>query len=227
MKEHYELPILFTEEQNKAFAENSLKTDKLGYVFLAIVAICFITAAVQMFSTVLYMLLHGEVFWIVQILEDGWVFGAIYKVGIFLSLVIIAPLEFIRHKLSNEPVFRTHFRVELDGDEVIISQLLNDGKPADSWPDRYKLYEYAKYLDPKDNTILFHGRWTTVGANTKETIYPIELQQRSSLPVPNSKPSDIVSVQRLVDILKGYLDSMEAQRKQMEWAAENGMIRKK
>ncbi len=222
MTECYELPVLFTEEERKAYADWGMKKEKALMPFAAATVLIYIVAAVLVGWRV-WGIREEDHLWF-QILEQShWIGDITGVLAICMTIVLLGPLNLLLDRIWKKPVDPVRLRVELNDIGVEISQMGGDGNLPWGIPERYSLKEYRAFLNPKDNAVCFHSKWLIIGANTIENIYPKE-KQHAWMDYPTGRAGDITSVQRFLDLLEGYEKSFEEKRKEKEWLQKSSGI---
>ena len=226
MTENYELPVLFTEEERKAYAAWGIKKEKVLMPFaIATILIYAVTAAFVVMKVwgvrdsdhVLFqMLVLGE-----------WIPELTGVLAVLMTILLLGPLNFILDKLWKKPAEPMTLIVEPEGTNVKIhkAQTGREENPKNRKmameTEIHPLSDLSDFLNPRDNTVYYHRKWYRIGENTIENIYPQE-KRHPWMDHPENKASAITDVQRLIDILNGYEASLEAVRKEQEWLEKHG-----
>ena len=220
MTESYELPVLFTEEERKAYAAWGIKKEKVLMPFAVITILIYLAAAVLVVGKVWGVRESDHLLFQMLVLGDGIpeLTGAL---AVFMTILLLGPLNFILDKLWKKPAEPLCLCVvPEDGAVKVVARGSREGisgSPAEIHP----LTELAAFLNPEDNTICYQKKWYRIGENTIENIYPPQ-KRHPWMDHPENKASGILSVQRLTEILKGYGASLEAARKEQEWLENHG-----
>ena len=218
MTESYELPVLFTEEERRAYAAWGMKKEKVLLPFAAVTILIYLAAAALVVTKVWGVRESDHLLFQFLVQSDGIpeLTGAL---AILMTILLLGPLNFFLDKVWKKPAEPMWLRVEPDGENVkVVPRGTYDKKdkkhpaPAEYYP----LSELSAFLNPVDNTILYQKRWWKIGENTIATIYPPE-KQHPWMDHPENKASGITRVQHLMQILQGLQASLEAVRKEQEW----------
>ena len=191
MTENYELPVLFTEEERKAYASWGIKKEKLLMPFAIATILIYAVTAAFVVMKVWGVRDSDHVLFQMLVLGD-WIPELTGTLAVLMTILLLGPLNFILDKLN-----------------------LKNRKMATE-TESYPLAQLFAFLNPKDNTICYQKKWYIIGENTIENIYPAKYRH-PWMDHPENKASAITDVQRLTDILKGYEASLEAARKEQEW----------
>ena len=219
MTESYELPVLFTEEERKAYADWGIKKEKVLIPFAIVTILIYIAAAALVVMKVLGMRESDHLLF--QILVSGdWIPELTGALGIFMTILLLGPLNFLLDKLWKKPAEPMWLCVEPAGMTVKVTEKRDRGGTPRPPAEVHPLTEPEAFLNPADNTICYGKKWYRIGENTIESIYPPG-KQHPWMDHPENKASGITGVQRLTEILKGYEASLEAARKEREWLELN------
>lgn len=220
MTESYELPVLFTEEERKAYADWGIKKEKILMPFAAITILIYIAATVLVVMKVWGVRESDHLLFQMLVLGE-WIPELTGVLAVFMTILLLGPLNFILDKVWKKPAEPLWLYVTPEGTTVKIA--VRGGRageprtPAEIHP----LTEPAEFLNPIDNTIYYRRKWYRIGENAIENIYPPQ-KRHPWMDHPENKASGILSVQRLTEILKGYEASLEAARMEREWLQKHG-----
>ena len=207
MTESYELPVLFTEEERRAYAAWGMKKEKVLMPFAIATIFIYIAAAVLVVLKV-WGVRESDHVWFQILVQDGWIPELTGGLAVLMTILLLGPVNLLLDKIWKKPADPLWLRVEPNGEMVKVSDRIS--------PEYHALTELDSFLNPADNTICYQKKWYRIGENTLETIYPPE-RRHPWLDHPENKASGITSVQRLTEILQGYEASLEAVRKEQEW----------
>ena len=83
---------------------------------------------------------------------------------------------------------------------------------------KWEKWEHSILLD--SNEIIIQDKKYKIGANTIETIYP-KNKQKPWMDRPNEKIKNSTSLKVIDRNFKGYLNSLEAKKKEEDWIKQN------
>lgn len=219
MTESYELPVLFTEEEREAYAAWGMKKEKVLMPFAIVTIVIYIAAAALVVMKVWGVRESDHLLFQILVLGD-WIPELTGVLAVFMTILLLGPLNAILDKLWKKPAEPLWLRVEPEGEDVKVAVKggRNGTPPASA--ELHPLTDLPAFLNPADNTICYRKKWYRIGENTIENIYPPQ-KRHPWMDHPENKASGITSVQRLTEILKGYEASLEAARKEQEWLELN------
>ena len=220
MTESYELPVLFTEEERKAYAAWGMKKEKVLIPFAVITILIYLAAAVLVVRKVWGVRESDHLLFQMLVLGD-WIPELTGALAVLMTILLLGPLNFILDKVWKKPAEPLWLRVEPEGGTVKVA--VRGGREGDprAPAEIHPLTELPEFLNPADNTICYRKKWYRIGENTIENIYPPQ-KRHPWMDHPENKASGITGVQRLTEILKGYEASLEAARKEQEWLKKHG-----
>ena len=220
MTESYELPVLFTDDECKAYAAWGMKKEKVLMPFALITILIYMVATVLVVMKV-WGVRESDHLLFQMLLWGDWIPELTGALAVFMTILLLGPLNFILDKLWKKPAEPMWLCVVPEGGTVKVTAVRglegNPRTPAEIYP----LTELETFLNPADNTICYQKKWYRIGENTIENIYPPE-KQHPWMDHPENKASGIIDVQRLMEILKGYEASLKAARKECEWMEKHG-----
>ena len=220
MTESYELPVLFTDDECKAYAAWGMKKEKVLMPFALITILIYMVATVLVVMKV-WGVRESDHLLFQMLLWGDWIPELTGALAVFMTILLLGPLNFILDKLWKKPAEPMWLCVVPEGGTVKVTAVRglegNPRTPAETYP----LTELETFLNPADNTICYQKKWYRIGENTIENIYPPE-KQHPWMDHPENKASGIIDVQRLMEILKGYEASLKAARKECEWMEKHG-----
>lgn len=220
MTETYELPVLFTEEERQAYAAWGMKKEKVLLPFAMITILIYLAAAVMVVLKVWGVRESDHLLFQMLVYSDG-ITELTGALAIFMTILLLGPLNFILDKLWKKPAEPLWLCVTPEGGNVKVTvRGGRDGEPRTP-AEIHPLSERTAALNPAENTVCYRKKWYRIGENTIENIYPSG-KQHPWMDHPENKASGITSVQRLLEILKGYEASLEADRREQEWLKEHG-----
>ena len=220
MTESYELPVLFTDDECKAYAAWGMKKEKVLMPFALITILIYMVATVLVVMKV-WGVREGDHLLFQMLLWGDWIPELTGALAFFMTILLLGPLNFILDKLWKKPAEPMWLCVVPEGGTVKVTAVR--GLEGNPWTpaEIYLLTELETFLNPADNTICYQKKWYRIGENTIENIYPPE-KQHPWMDHPENKASGIIDVQRLMEILKGYEASLKAARKECEWMEKHG-----
>lgn len=213
--EKYELPIKFTEEERAAYATWGIKKEKVLVPFGIAAGLIYLLAAVCIITRVWGIREHDSLLFHILI-QSGWVEEAGYVLAILCTILLLGPINWILDKVWKKPVDPKWLRIAIVEENVKVSLLQEAKNNRESVAEIYPLSNLSVFLNSKENTVFFQGKWIEIGENTIENIYPSE-KQHAWMDYPTRKVSAISNVKKIEDILKGYEASLEAICKEQEW----------
>ena len=207
MTESYELPVLFTDDECKAYAAWGMKKEKVLMPFALITILIYMVATVLVVMKV-WGVRESDHLLFQMLLWGDWIPELTGALAVFMTILLLGPLNFILDKLWKKPAEPMWLCVVPEGGTVKVTAVRglegNPRTPAEIYP----LTELETFLNPADNTICYQKKWYRIGENTIENIYPPE-KQHPWMDHPENKASGIIDVQRLMEILKGYEASLK------------------
>ncbi len=217
MTERYELPVLFTEQERRNYAAWGMKKEKVLMPFAIVTVLIYAVTAAFVVMKVWGVRDSDHVLFQILVLGD-WIPELTGALAVFMTILLLGPLNFILDKLWKKPAEPVMLIVEPEGTNVKLR--LGSGNDRTQNPkaaaEIHPLSDLSDFLNPRDNTVYYQRKWYKIGENTIENIYPPE-KRHPWMDHPENKARGIVSVQRIQDILKGYEASLEAARKEQEW----------
>lgn len=220
MKEYYNLPVQFSEEERKAYAAYGIKKEKtlgpFAVIMLGIVVVVTVLTALYLLG----LLKSGDSVY-VRLVAGSQMLACAYEFGVLLlSFLIIKPLDMLFDKIYHKPEPSRMLRLEPR--EVGVTYELSQGKKV--LVSGILLWdEWEQVVDAERNRIWIPDQWLTIGANTVESIYPKD-KQHKWMDRPEEK---IVGTIRLGEIqrkLDGYLASLEERKREEEWMRQHGSV---
>ena len=212
MTESYELPVLFTDDECKAYAAWGMKKEKVLMPFAIATVLIYVVTAAFVVMKVWGVRDSDHVLFQMLVLGD-WIPELTGVLAVLMTILLLGPLNFILDKIWKKPAESMTLIVEPEGTNVKIrkAQTGREENPKnrkiETDAESYPLAQLFAFLNPRDNTI--------------ENIYPAKYRH-PWMDHPENKASAITDVQRLTDILKGYEASLEAARKEQEWMEKHG-----
>lgn len=218
MTEHYNLPILFTEEERQRYAAWGIKKEKTLLPFGIIAAIIEVLGVTAL---VIYLLgvRSREPYFSTFLSTWGNVIGSVsYWVTLAAMILVLKPLALLFDLIFKKPADPKMLHLEPREDGVVYhlsckEKVLQQGKL--SWE------EWKQAVNPDTNRIYIEGQWLTIGANTIETIYPKE-KCRPWLDRPGEKIDGTIQFATIQKNLEGYRASLEEKKREMEWLKNHG-----
>ena len=210
MTERYELPVLFTEEERRNYAAWGMKKEKVLMPFAIVTVLIYAVTAAFVVMKVWGVRDSDHVLFQMLVLGD-WIPELTGALAVLMTILLLGPLNYLLDKIWKKPAEPMVLIVEPEGVNVKIRRDGTNGREQ-----IHPLTDLSDFLNPRDNTVYYHRKWYRIGENTIENIYPPE-KRHPWMDHPENKASGISSVQRLMDILKGYEASLEAARKEQEW----------
>lgn len=221
MTESYELPVLFTDDECKAYAAWGMKKEKVLMPFALITILIYMVATVLVVMKV-WGVRESDHLLFQMLVLDGWIPELTGVLAVLMTILLLGPLNFILDKIWKKPAEPMTLIIEPEGTNVKIRKAQTDreenlkNRKMATETESYPLTQLFAFLNPEDNTICYQKKWYIIGENTIENIYPAKYRH-PWMDHPENKASVITDVQRLTDILKGYEASLEAARKEQEW----------
>lgn len=220
MTESYELPVLFTDDECKAYAAWGMKKEKVLMPFALITILIYMVATVLVVMKV-WGVRESDHLLFQMLVLDGWIPELTGVLAVLMTILLLGPLNFILDKLWKKPAKPLWLCVTPERRTVKVAVREERDGESRTPVEIHPLSDLSDFLNPRDNTVYYHRKWYRIGENTIENIYPPE-KQHPWMDHPENKASAITDVQRLTDILKGYEASLEAARKEQEWMEKHG-----
>lgn len=218
MTEYYNLPVQFTEEEREAYAAWGMKKEKLLRPYAVIVILIDLTI---MACTALYILgLAGREggAYANLVASGSWLAAAGETAMVIALFLTIKPVDMLCDKIFKKPKPSRMLRLEprptgmeyrlFQGKKVLIKGIL-------LWD------EWENAVEPEKNEIWIPDQWLTIGANTIETIYPPD-KQHKWMDRPDEKIVGTIKLKEIQRMMKGYIASLEEQKREAEWLRQNG-----
>lgn len=216
----YELPVLFTEEERKAYAAWGMKKEKVLLPFAMITILIYLAAAVLVVLKVWGVRESDHLLFQMLVIGD-WIPELTGALAVLMTILLLGPLNAILDKIWKKPAEPLWMCVTPEGESVKVAVKGDRNGTSPAPAELHPLTDLPALLNPADNTICYRKKWYQIGENTIENIYPPG-KQHPWMDHPENKASGITSVQRLREILKGYEASLEAVRKEQEWLKDHG-----
>lgn len=211
--EKYYLPVLFTEDEQKRYAEWGIKKEKFLVPFAIITIVIDVIAVL---GTVIFFLgvRRSEPYFSSWMITWSGVIGDVVSwLAIVLTMLILKPLDLILDKIYKKPeepktlcLSPNEKGVEytlIQSGNVIIDGIM-------TWN------EWKSSVSFDTNEIYIAGEDLRIGTNTIETIYPKE-KQHKWMDRPSQKMVTTISLKKISKNFEGYLASLEEKRKEEEW----------
>lgn len=213
MTETYYLPVLFTEDERRKYAEWGIKKEKVLIPFAIITILIDLLVAL---GTVVYFFLVREREPYFSMFLSAWgtsILSVAHGVAIVLTILIIKPLDLILDKIFQKP--QDPKMLCLTPTAHGICYVICQGKTTLSkgildWDD------WKSAVLVETNEICIEGVALRIGANTIKSIYP-EGKQKQWMDRPEEKTSNPINVRIISRNFEGYLASLEEQKKEEEW----------
>lgn len=219
MKEYYNLPVLYTEEERQRYVKWGIKKTK-AQIPLMVLMIAQDTLVIV--STIVYL------FWMVVLDKDSVPYGSIVFFNTFaskaawlfsmiFSFLVIKPLDALIDFLLHKPEDPMMLRLEpaVDGVEYTLlrgKKTLRKG--ILSWQ------EWRTAVNPQTNEIFIERQRLKIGENNRKSIYPPHLQ-RPWLDQPAEKIVGTIRLGTIQKNMEGYLASLEEQKREAQWQSQN------
>lgn len=220
MTECYELPILFTEEERKAYASWGIKKEKALMPFAIATILIYVVTAAFVVMKVWGVRDSDHVLFQMLVLGD-WIPELTGVLAVLMTILLLGPLNYILDRVWKKPAEPLWLCVTPERRTVKVAVREERDGESRTPVEIHPLSDLSDFLNPRDNTVYYHRKWYRIGENTIENIYPQE-KRHSWMDHPENKASAITDVQRLTDILKGYEVSLEAACKEQEWLKKHG-----
>ena len=213
MSEKYYLPVLYTEEERKKYAEWGIKKERFLMPFAVVTIIIDLLVIVET-GVVLFKIREREPYFSAFLSTYGGLINDIaYGVAIVLTALLIKPLDMILdmvYKKPQEPQMlcltptETGVRYMLSrGVYVLSSGTLN-------WND------WESAVLEETNEIHIGDEIYRIGLNTIESIYP-KNKQHAWMDRPEEKVENSIHLKNISRNFRGYLLSLEEKKKEAEW----------
>ncbi len=217
MIETYDLPILFSEEERRRYAQWGIKREKFATPLMVLVLVLDLVLVV---GTLLYLIgFLKQMPGLFLFLTRQTPFFTLVGNALFVvvSLFVYKPLELLFDLLHGRPDDPRTLRLVPRPRGMNYQLLLKKKELARG---SIPWNEWDRFVKAKENQILIEGEWLTIGANTRENIYP-KNQQRPWLEVPGEKIVTPIELGRIRRNMDGYLASLEEKEKEKAWAEQN------
>ena len=232
MYEKYELPIRFTEEQRKKYAEWGIKKGKVLMPMAAVTIGIDLLTVLWVVGRV-WLIRESDPIWFQIICQNDGIGEISSTIAIILTFLILKPIDLILDKIWHRPEGTEWLEVGLTENGVTVKRTYRAGDAGtgvDNAAGRsccgeitvfetHPLIQMDEYLDAEKNAVRVHGVWLEIGENTRENIYTPQ-QQKHWLDQPEGKSGIIKSVQKLQKIIKGYAAALEEKEKERAWLME-------
>ncbi len=219
MIEQYNLPVLFTEEERRRYAEWGIKKSKIFMPFCVIVILMNFLVIVGTFLYFLKARDRFSPFSLYLYTRGKIVSGFSYGIATLLPFLILKPLEWIFDKIFKKPkdpkmlcLKPTIKGVQYElirKNNVLLKGIL-------SWE------EWKTVVYPDTNQIWIQDQCLEIQANTIETIYP-QNYRRKWMDYPEEKIIGTINLGKIQKNMEGYLASLEEQKREKEWQEQMKM----
>ena len=213
MYEKYELPIRFTEEQRKKYAEWGIKKGKVLMPMAAVTIGIDLLTVLWVVGRV-WLIRESDPIWFQIICRNDGIGEISSTIAIILTFLILKPIDLILDKIWHRPEGTEWLEVGLTKNAAGRS-CCGEITVFETHP----LIQMDEYLDAEKNAVRVQGVWLEIGENTRENIYTPQ-QQKHWLDQPEGKSGSINSVQKLQKIIKGYAAALEEKEKERAWLME-------
>jgi len=213
MEEKYYLPVLFTEEERKRYAEWGIKKEKV------LVPFALITILIDLFVLIgtgvyLFAVREQEPYFTIYLSIWGpFITEFAYGIAILLTVLIIKPLDLILDKIFKKPqeAKMLYLTPKVQGVCYVLCQGRNTlSEGILDW------FEWKNAITLETNEICIKGMILRIGANTIESIYP-KGKQNPWMDRPEEKIRNSVKLKTISRNFEGYLASLEEQKKEEDW----------
>lgn len=218
MTEHYNLPVLYTEEERRQYAAWGIKKEKTLLPF-AVIAIGIDLLGLAVLVVYLFAVRSREPYFSAFLSTWGNVIGSVsYWVTLAAMILVLKPLDLLFDLIFKKPADPKMLHLEPWEDGVFYhlsckEKVLQQGRL--SWE------EWKQAVNPDTNRIYIEGQWLTIGANTLETIYPEE-NRKPWRDHPEEKIDGTIRLATIQKNMEGYLASLEEKKREAEWRKANG-----
>lgn len=217
MTETYYLPVLFTEEERRRYAEWGAKKEK---ALLPFAAITIALDLLVLLGTLAYFLMVREREPFFSAYLSAWgerVTKAAYGAAIVLTILVVKPIDFILDKIFRKPKGPKQLCLTPTVQGVCYTVCQNRDTLLEgimAWDD------WRRAISVEKNEICIGNSVLQIGANTIESIYPKEKQKRW-MDRPEEKIRNSVHLGTIARNFEGYLASLEEQKREEAWAGQN------
>ena len=215
MYEKYELPIRFTEEQRKKYAEWGIKKGKVLMPMAAVTIGIDLLTVLWVVGRV-WLIRESDPIWFQIICQNDGIGEISSTIAIILTFLILKPIDLILDKIWHRPEGTEWLEVGLTENGVTVKRTRGAGSMEILASEVYPLTQTEEYLDVEKNAVKVQGVWLEIGENTRENIYTPQ-QQKHWLDQPEGCASSISSVKKLQRIIKGYVAALEEKEKEQAW----------
>ena len=213
MSETYYLPVLYTEEERKKYAEWGIKKEKFLMPF-AVVTI--IIDLIVMVGTIvaLFKIREKEPYFSAFLSTYGGLINDIaYGVAIVLTVLLIKPLDMILDMVYKKP--QEPQMLCLTPTETGVRYMLSRGVSVRSsgtlnWND------WERAISTETNEIHIGDTIYRIGFNTIESIYP-KNKQHPWMDRPKEKVENSIYLKTISRNFHGYLLSLEEKKKEQAY----------
>ena len=218
MTEHYNLPVLFTEEERQRYAAWGIKKEKTLLPFGMIAAIIEVLGLTALVIYLLGVRSQNPYFSAYLSTWGDFVGSVQFGAVLIVTFLILKPLDMLFDLIFKKPADPKMLRIEPREDGVVYTLSC---KKKNLRHGRLSWEEWNQAVMPETNQIYLDGQWLTIGANTIETIYPRE-KRRLWLDRPGEKIDGTIQLAIIQRNLEGYRASLEEKKKEMEWLRNHG-----
>lgn len=184
MYEKYELPIRFTEEQRKKYAEWGIKKGKVLMPMAAVTIGIDLLTVLWVVGRV-WLIRESDPIWFQIICQNDGIGEISSTIAIILTFLILKPIDLILDKIWHRPEGTEWLEVGLTENGVTVKRTYRAGDAGtgvDNAAGRsccgeitvfetHPLIQMDEYLDTEKNAVRFQGVWLEIGENTRENIY--------------------------------------------------------
>ncbi len=218
MTEQYHLPVKFTEEERERYAAWGIKKEKVSAPLFVLFLL--IAAAACIITFLILACLFGDVR-SANLFADGALASLIYDlIFCLLAMLVYRPLDWLCDRIMHRP--EDPRTLCLEPMPVGVRYTLTRGKkelctgllPWDVW---------ESAVVGETNQIWIQGECLTIGSNTLASIYP-KGKQHIWMDHPREKPVGTLRLSKIQMLMKGYLASLEEERREAEWLRQHSDV---
>lgn len=228
MKEFYNFPIKFNNEEREKYKLWGLKEAKFLKISSIIIVIVAILIAIYKYSIIFGF--YESDYWQYKLEVWGLTgqnssFTQLFTVSFFIDIILIVICILLTKfmdlifKLCYKPIVQKHIEIIIEpNSNQAILRLLEKDKLLNQ--EIVALELIKNNLDLKNNGIIVNNKPYIIGANNRKNIY-LDMKPLPYLTEPTQYKNNITDLSHFNNIVDGLLKSFEEQKKEINWKNSN------
>lgn len=228
MKEFYNLPIKFNDEEREKYKLWGLKEAKFLKISSIIIVIVAVLIAIYKYSIVFGF--YESDYWQYRLEIWGLTgqnnsFTQLFTVSFFIDIILIVICVLLTKvmnlifKLCSKPIIQKRIEITINSaSNKAILKVLEKNKLLDQ--EVVDLDLLKNNLDLEHNEIKVNNVSYIVGINNRKNIY-LDMKPAPYLSEPTQYKNNITDLSHFNNVVNGLLDSLEEQKKEENWKKNN------